>query len=57
MFYPLGRLFDEAAIVGERLNSVIVSNALAFQTAYVSARSDQGAKLMGDFIDNLLPGA
>jgi hypothetical protein len=57
--YPLGRVYDEAEMIIERLNVTTVTTFLAFRTAYISARAEpaQAQKIMGDFIERLLPGA
>lgn len=54
--YTIGRLTDEASHVTDRMNAMVITEALAFQTAYISARVEGGQKLMGDFIKRLMPG-
>lgn len=51
--YPLGRLHDETALVVERLNGAVVTSALGFRAAYVSAKVERGDEVMTSFIESL----
>lgn len=49
-------LHDEAALVVERMNAVVVANAIGFRTAYISSKVQQGDQLMGEYVERLTGG-
>jgi hypothetical protein len=53
MDYTLAQVADETRLVVEQINGAVITSALAFQTAYIAARVEDGQKLMGDFIERL----
>lgn len=51
--YPLGMLHDEAALVIERMNAIVVAQSIGFRTAYISAKVKDGDQVMGDYVKRL----
>jgi len=51
--YPIGKLWTETAIVAERINQKIVTEAIVWQSAYVGAKSKKGGKAFQELVEKL----
>lgn len=53
--YPIGRVWDEASLIVERLNGMALTQAILIQKAVSSLLSKEGAKDFTDTIKRLTP--